>query len=242
MNKYYLHDGHESSGPFDLEEIKTKQITKSTSVWCEGMEDWTTAGEVAELKRILFPVPPPISSIAMKPPVPKSINNSNYSNAEEEQEEPAKILGLDKKQFFIALVILVLVVFTFVFNNYQENRRAELDQKNGQTDTQNQQYQQKEIEVQNNKIAEQERIEQEKIAAEKKQARDQRLLEIRNLLTVDYKNLENAKNRLNEVSSFQLLRTPSEKDEEMSQAQNDMDHWKTEIENLEKEASQLNRN
>lgn len=242
MNKYYLHNGYESSGPFDLEEIKTKQITKSTSVWCEGMEDWTTAGEVAELKKFLFPIPPPIHSIALPPPIPKGINNSNYSKSGKEQEKPTKILGLNKKHFFIVLGTLVLLILSFVANNYQETRRAELDQKNGQTDAQNQQYDQKEIEVQNNKIAEQERIEQEKIATEKKQARDKRLLEIRDLLTVDHDNLENAKNRLNDASSFKLLRTASERDEEMSLAQNDIDHWKTEIEKLEKETIQLNQN
>jgi hypothetical protein len=38
MNTYYLHDGTVLSGPF-LDELKAKKITKTTSVWCEGMED-----------------------------------------------------------------------------------------------------------------------------------------------------------------------------------------------------------
>jgi hypothetical protein len=45
MNTYYLHDGS-ISGPFTLDELKAKKITKTTSVWCEGMEDWNTAGSV----------------------------------------------------------------------------------------------------------------------------------------------------------------------------------------------------
>jgi hypothetical protein len=44
MNTYYLHDGTVLSGPFTLDELKAKKITKTTSVWCEGMEDWNTAG------------------------------------------------------------------------------------------------------------------------------------------------------------------------------------------------------
>jgi hypothetical protein len=38
MNTYYLHDGTILSGPFTLDELKTKKL-KTTSVWCEGMED-----------------------------------------------------------------------------------------------------------------------------------------------------------------------------------------------------------
>jgi hypothetical protein len=43
----YFIFGHEIlSGPFTLDELKAKKITKTTSVWCEGMEDWNTAGSV----------------------------------------------------------------------------------------------------------------------------------------------------------------------------------------------------
>ena len=40
MNKYYLHNRSENIGPFDIEELKQKNITRTTQVWCEGMEDW----------------------------------------------------------------------------------------------------------------------------------------------------------------------------------------------------------
>lgn len=33
MNTYYLHDGTSDSGPFYIEELKAKKITKTTSVW-----------------------------------------------------------------------------------------------------------------------------------------------------------------------------------------------------------------
>ena len=60
MNKYYLHNGKENTGPFDIEELKKQNINRNTQVWREGMEDWKEAGAVEELK-ILFPtLPPPI--------------------------------------------------------------------------------------------------------------------------------------------------------------------------------------
>ena len=61
MKKYFLHNGSENIGPFDLEELKAKNINKETPVWCEGMTDWTTAGEIEELKSMLVTVPPPIT-------------------------------------------------------------------------------------------------------------------------------------------------------------------------------------
>lgn len=61
MKKYYLHNGTENIGPYDLEELKAKGIIKTTMVWYEGIEDWIEAGKVDELKNILAVVPPPIS-------------------------------------------------------------------------------------------------------------------------------------------------------------------------------------
>ncbi|ESU27077.1 hypothetical protein FLJC2902T_22550 [Flavobacterium limnosediminis JC2902] len=69
MQKYYLHNGTENAGPFDLDELKAKGIIKSTQVWCEGMEDWKEAGTVDELKNILTVVPPPITKKAEPKPV-----------------------------------------------------------------------------------------------------------------------------------------------------------------------------
>jgi hypothetical protein len=71
MNKYYLHNGSENIGPFNLEELKSKKITKTTQVWYEGLVDWKNAGEVDELNSILSSVPPPIKSFATAAPSQK---------------------------------------------------------------------------------------------------------------------------------------------------------------------------
>ena len=148
-------------------------------------------------------------------------------------------------------------MFSLVFSNYQENRRAELDQKNGQTDAQNQQYNQNEIEAQNDKIAEQERIERERIEQERiekerieqetianaeKQARDNRLLEIQYSLVAANANLENAQKKLNEVATFQFFRTSNERNQQLNLVQKTINRLKTEIKTLETEAAVLNQN
>ncbi len=69
-NRYfYLHNG-ESVGPFSIEALKEKNISKETKVWCSGMSDWVSAGELDEIKYIfeqreetfsnnLYETPPP---------------------------------------------------------------------------------------------------------------------------------------------------------------------------------------
>jgi hypothetical protein len=54
MNTYYLHDGTVLSGPFTLDELKAKKITKTTSVWCEGMEDGILQDQSRVKENIIF--------------------------------------------------------------------------------------------------------------------------------------------------------------------------------------------
>jgi len=55
---WYYADNNEQVGPFTLQELKDEIPTIPNAnrlyVWCEGMEEWTRAGEVREL----FPRPP----------------------------------------------------------------------------------------------------------------------------------------------------------------------------------------
>jgi hypothetical protein len=54
-------------GPFTLEELQAKNITAETPVWYEGLPDWTTAGQVEELKAILVHTPPPFHAVPVTP-------------------------------------------------------------------------------------------------------------------------------------------------------------------------------
>lgn len=68
MKKYFLHDGSQQAGPFDIEELKTKNLNQNTPVWFEGLNEWTRIGEVDELKEIIT-TPPPFSTKMTPPPV-----------------------------------------------------------------------------------------------------------------------------------------------------------------------------
>lgn len=245
MKKYFLHIGTENSGPFDLEELKIKRISKKTPVWFEGLENWKYAEDIEELNSVFLVVPPPIASFQAKqfPPIQKETVNAKKVVQEEIEEdvEETKILGLSKNSFYLVLTFVLLLIGTFIFNAYQENRNRELEQKNHKTDIENRQYilQQKEIEEQKIAIAEQEKREAERLANEQKQNYNNRLIEIQNLLTLANENLNNAKIKLEGVTAFKLFRTTEEKMEQMDALKVEINSNLNHIESLKKESNQI---
>lgn len=227
MKKYFLHNGTESSGPFDLEELKAKRITKNSPVWFEGMENWKTAGEIPELTSVFVVVPPPISSFSAVPPKPKL--------------EERKILGLSKKTFFIVLGSLVVLTIITILNTIEDNRSRELELRNHKTEVENQQYelQQKEINEQKILLEEQEKAEADRILKERKQTVTDRILEIQNLIVSNQENLEIAKNKLEDTSSFKFLRTAAERNEQINTLQQEISDYGIENSNLNNELEKL---
>lgn len=63
MREYFTHNGSSQTGPFKLEELKLQQLKEETPIWYEGLENWTTASDVEELKYLFIKkvVPPPIN-------------------------------------------------------------------------------------------------------------------------------------------------------------------------------------
>ena len=228
MKTYYIHNGTENSGPFVLEELKAKKITKTTLVWSEGMDEWKYAGNLDELKNILAVVPPPLKNI---PPFQK----------EEEIIVSQTILGLDKSIFFLACGILALIIGTLLFNNYQENRSLELEQKNHQTEFQNQQIelQQKQTDEEKIQIAIQEKIQSDRLLKEKKDSINNRISEIKKILAVNKANLEEDQYKLVDAKDFKLFRTESEREEQINWIENDIIHWQNEIKKLQNEVDRL---
>lgn len=231
MKKYFLHDGTEPSGPFDFEELKAQRITKKSPVWFEGMENWKYAEEVDELSSLFVVLPPPISTFSATPPTPKV----------ERKIGTRKILGLSKNTFWIGCGILVLLVFTYFFNNLQEERSRELKQKNHKTEVENRNYELQQKEIENQKIIEAEaaKAAAARMTEEKKQTFSNRILEIQKTIEDYQANIEVTEKKLEKASGFKVLRTEKEKKEQMNLLQNEINNYKSEIEQLQKESDQL---
>ena len=110
MKEYYIHNGIDNRGPFNIEELKDQKITKDTPVWSNDMKDWKKAGEVDELKSILSKNPPPL----------KKLQKSEYKKPK-------------KSNFFKYLIIAIgLIAFLAIGSNiiseetiYHENTTLE---------------------------------------------------------------------------------------------------------------------
>ena len=61
MKKYFYTDGTNNFGPFTLEELQEKRITRETKVWFQELDEWKSAGEIPELTTVFQLSPPPIT-------------------------------------------------------------------------------------------------------------------------------------------------------------------------------------
>jgi hypothetical protein len=60
MKKYFYSDGTNNFGPFTIEELKEKGITRETSVWFHELGEWKMAGTIQELNELFAYIPPPL--------------------------------------------------------------------------------------------------------------------------------------------------------------------------------------
>ena len=60
MKKYFYTDGTDRFGPFTLEELKGKKISRETQVWFHEFKEWKNAGTIPELQDLFTLIPPSI--------------------------------------------------------------------------------------------------------------------------------------------------------------------------------------
>ena len=49
MKKYYFHVADVQHGPYTVEELISKGVTKNTLVWYEDLSEWTPVGQLRGL-------------------------------------------------------------------------------------------------------------------------------------------------------------------------------------------------
>lgn len=108
MRKYYTNDGEHTSEPLTIEELKNLNITPDTPIWYEGLDEWTTAKNIEELKELFKATPPPIKNTVQPPPI------SNYN-----ENSPSDISHKKRNRLIIvALLILIgIISFNVYFNS-----------------------------------------------------------------------------------------------------------------------------
>jgi uncharacterized membrane protein YhaH (DUF805 family) len=99
MKKYFYSNGQDKEGPVTLEELKQKDVTPKTLIWCEGLEDWTEAKNVAELKEIFELSPPPIDTENYTSDIVESNDLSSENNSDATSSYSEKKQGMFSNPF-----------------------------------------------------------------------------------------------------------------------------------------------
>ena len=83
MKYFILDEKNQQAGPFSIEQLKAKNIKKTTKIWRHGMKDWTNAEKLDELIS-LFAIPQSPNFQAHSPQITTShnvVSNTNYSQS-----------------------------------------------------------------------------------------------------------------------------------------------------------------
>lgn len=126
MKKYFIYQDDEKKGPFDLEELSSKNISSNTLVWTEGMKTWGKADSQEELSILLKKLPPEI---------PISNKQNNFKNNVEFNRAQAlnRSKILISRSIILNLKILILVTLlsspfaiSYFFNSNKGFRHMEV--------------------------------------------------------------------------------------------------------------------
>lgn len=90
MKKYFYSDGKEKHGPLSLDELQQEGISNGTLIWFEGLDDWTPAGDLDEMKPILELQPPPIFTDEKNESIEPEEKTVEVSDKNESQGKPTK--------------------------------------------------------------------------------------------------------------------------------------------------------
>ncbi len=108
MREYYIFDGQAKRGPFDLEQLKSKILSKETPVWYEGLTAWMMAGNVDELKEYFAPKPTP------PPPLPRPIQKNAPLREEilNSFSEATQLYPETKRKGYFVPILISIVIIT----------------------------------------------------------------------------------------------------------------------------------
>lgn len=122
--QFYIAVNGQQTGPFTIDDLKTKNIHRDTLVWTVGLDNWTKAEYIPILKEVLRATPPPLPNSETKttsqqvppPPSPKApISNDKYFGYD---------LARKRERLFAILIegiIIAVPIFILFGDDISEN-------------------------------------------------------------------------------------------------------------------------
>ena len=124
MNKYHVVINGSQQGPFSLEELREKNMTKTTLVWTEELDNWVEAANLEELQDLIKKMPPPIP---LKPIEPLQVE-AEISKKEESLISPKTEVLIAKEtksvfhQILYGFLIGIISFPVFYFGVYEVDK------------------------------------------------------------------------------------------------------------------------
>lgn len=219
MKKYYINNGEQNLGPFDLNDLKSKGIDRDTLVWFFGLERWSRARSIPELKELFR-----TNWLRKEGGFQESI-----------QDETASFFK-DRLLLFVATGLLL--GFGILFYSFYITSSITKDEQQSHSELQ----ESKELFMQDRVIAGESAISAQVLPeklplllAGEKKAVAKRIAQIEIELDMANHNLIAAEQELMGAKSFQFLRMSDIRQHDIEAASKKIEVWKNEIEALKTE-------
>jgi hypothetical protein len=105
--KYYLYTDASPEGPYTIDELKEREITKYTPIWYEGMDDWLPAHQIEELEPLWSYEER--SSFVHYPAAPPAFDKAGYEKKIETERLNVKESWTSNSLIWIATVLIVVI-------------------------------------------------------------------------------------------------------------------------------------
>ncbi len=114
MKQYYYANGDQQLGPFTIQELQSKNLTKDTYVWYEGLSDWTRAGDLPEMNPLFGAAlghDQPIANqnqptVQQTPQAP--VNQGGYQQPIGHHGNPQQPLGQKPKTWLVESILVTI--------------------------------------------------------------------------------------------------------------------------------------
>ena len=114
MDKYFYTDGKEKYGPYSIDELSGQPISRTTKVWCYGMDKWTELSQVSELSNVFNSIPPELNttpSIGKESSTVDPKTETKPIQKIEPKSQPSKEI---KKSSIFSKRVIVIIVITII--------------------------------------------------------------------------------------------------------------------------------
>jgi len=122
--KFYIYNDNAPEGPFSVDELKGREITKYTPIWHEGLLDWTPAGKIDALETLWSYQPD--SPFVHYPDAPPPFSQDGYEKKLTADRFPAAAPFYRNALVWVAVVGLVLIVAGWFAYNRSTQRANDL--------------------------------------------------------------------------------------------------------------------